>query len=158
MYICCAYSAALMEDIRYQPSTTRNGTLFFAYGTFWHSIMSLSFIVIPICIYVPYPTLLLLILSPQDGILVCGRKKAILDSYTSDSLWLRMWWHKIGIRGFVSPFFLLPLFLFWMRLLTPSYLSSSLLLEVHGITLFVALSYFQQGPARFNFFHVFHYI
>ena len=103
-----------MEDIRYQPSTTTpcNGTLFFAYGTFWHSIMSLSFIVIPICIYVPYPILpfSFLILSPQDGILVCGRKKAILDSYTSDSLWLGMWWHKIGIRGFVSPFFLLPFF------------------------------------------------
>ena len=76
------------------------GILLWAY----HSLLYQSVYMSPI---LPFS---FLILSPQDGILVCGRKKAILDSYTSDSLWLGMWWHKIGIRGFVSPFFLLPFF------------------------------------------------
>ena len=159
MYICCAYSAALMEDIRYQPPLRAMEPSFLLMVLFgillwaYHSLLYQSVYMSPI---LPFS---FLILSPQDGILVCGRKKAILDSYTSDSLWLRMWWHKIGIRGFVSPFFLLPLFFVLNEALNPViFILSSLLLEVHGTTLFVALSYFQQGPARFNFFHVFHYI
>ena len=115
-----------MEDIRYQPPLRAIEPSFLLMVLFgillwaYHSLLYQSVYMSPI---LPFS---FLILSPQDGILVCGRKKAILDSYTSDSLWLRMWWHKIGIRGFVSPFFFLPLFLFWMRLLTPSYLSSLL--------------------------------
>ena len=85
------------------------GILLWAY----HSLLYQSVYMSPI---LPFS---FLILSPQDGILVCGRKKAILDSYTSDSLWLRMWWHKIGIRGFVSPFFLLPLFFVLNEALNP---------------------------------------
>ena len=78
MYICSAYSAALMEDIRYQPPLRAMEPSFFAYGTFWHSIMSLSFIVIPICIYVPYPTLLLSYSIPSGWNISLWKKESYI--------------------------------------------------------------------------------
>ena len=71
---------------------------------------------------------------PQDRILVCGilqaKPSAILDSYTSDSLWGM--WHKMRVKGggllvlpcFPPTFTIASIRLFFsMRLLTPSYLS-----------------------------------